>query len=368
MIVNLNRMKKVSLLFAALFLGIFLIQAQSIKKGLLLDLKMNGNSADSSGNSYHASIVNATLDKDRFGNANMAYSFNGSTAYLKVSNFGNLVPSDSITVSFWIKPKVVKGANSFMLMNDNSSNRFAGSVFYDHTGKCSHFWDYGSISKRIFYQTDTLKGDWTHFILTRDAGTIKMYKNGKLLQTVNNPNNYSKRNGDLWIGGGADGLVDGLMDEFKIYNRVLDSTERNWLFTGEPPAKDTCYFVDTIHVKVYDTTHVNVYDTIQVYVHVQDTLSFKLNTSSSGSPNYISVQIYPNPASTKITVSIPDYTQLNNYTLKIYDNAAKEVYSSKIVKALDEIDVSTLGGTGIYYIEIYDSGMAKRSRKTIIIN
>jgi hypothetical protein len=349
-------------------LGNSLLQAQSIKKGLLLDLKMNGNGADSSGNGYHATVVNATLDKDRFGNANKAYSFNGTNAYLKVSNFGNTIPTDSITVSFWIKPNVVKGANSFMLMTDNSSNRFAGSVFYDHTGKCSHFWDYGSISKRIFYQTDTLKGDWTHFVLTRNAGTLKMYKNGKLLQSVNNPNNFSKRSGDLWIGGGADGLVHGLMDEFKIYNRVLDSTEMNWLYVGEPQAKDTCYYVDTIHVKVYDTTNVKVYDTVQVYIHVQDTLSFKLNTASSGTPKYIDVQIYPNPASSKITVNIPDFAQLNNYTLKIFDHAAKEVYSSKIIKAPDEIDVSSIGGTGVKYIEIYDSGMSKRSRKTIIIN
>ena len=59
------------------------------------------------------------------------------------------------------------------------------------------------------------------------------------------------------------------------------------------------------------------YDTI--YVAVQDTLTFKINIASVAQPQFVGVKVYPNPAGSQVTIAISDFTQLSNYTLKIYN-------------------------------------------------
>ena len=62
------------------------------KDGLVAHYPFNGNASDISDSGNMASVVGATLTNDRFGNANSAYAFNGTTGqYLKKSNF-NLFP------------------------------------------------------------------------------------------------------------------------------------------------------------------------------------------------------------------------------------------------------------------------------------
>jgi len=81
-------MKK-SLLFivlAALTLNVF---AQIPTNGLIAYYAFSGNANDQSGNSNNGTVTNATLTSDRFGNANSAYSFNGSSV-ITVNNSATL--------------------------------------------------------------------------------------------------------------------------------------------------------------------------------------------------------------------------------------------------------------------------------------
>ena len=71
---------------AVIFLFCGIVNAE-INDGLVAYYPFNGNTNDESGNG-HNGIVNgtgATLTNDRFGNANKAYSFNGTGSYIRVN-------------------------------------------------------------------------------------------------------------------------------------------------------------------------------------------------------------------------------------------------------------------------------------------
>lgn len=133
--------------------------------------------------------------------------------------------------------------------------------------------------------------------------------------------------------------------------------------------QDTTFINDTTFVQdptfVQDTTYITIYDTS--YITVQDTLTFNINTASVNQPQLVGMKVYPNPAGSVLTIAIADFTQMSSYTLKMYNTLGSEVYSQSVTSATHTINTSTLGGAGTYYLEIYDSLNAKRSRKVIII-
>ncbi len=225
-------MKKTQIILSAfLIYNVSFLSAQvNLDKGLLLHLKMDGNTADSSSNNYSVVNNSAQFTKDRFGNDSAALKFDGTNDYLTVKSLGKDMPKDSLTISLWLNAEETKGGNTFMLMPDNSSNRIAGSFFFQHNGKSAHFFDFGGISKRIFYEPDNAIQTWTFLIMTRSASELNLFKNGKVLQTVTNPSSYTPSNTDLRIGGGADGNFKGMIDDFRIYDRVLNAKEMDALY------------------------------------------------------------------------------------------------------------------------------------------
>jgi len=56
-----------------------------LTNGLLAYYPFNGNANDEAGNGFHGTVVGATLTKDRLGNANSAYNFNGTNAFIQAS-------------------------------------------------------------------------------------------------------------------------------------------------------------------------------------------------------------------------------------------------------------------------------------------
>ena len=63
----------------------------------------NGNANDESGNGKNGIVKGATLTKDRFGNINAAYKFNGESS-VTLSNFNSIIGNSAFSVSFWVKP------------------------------------------------------------------------------------------------------------------------------------------------------------------------------------------------------------------------------------------------------------------------
>ena len=72
--------------------------------GLVAYYPFNGNANDESGNGNHGTVHNGvTLAADRFGNANMAYNFNGADGCVLVDDNDTLDIQNSISITTWIK-------------------------------------------------------------------------------------------------------------------------------------------------------------------------------------------------------------------------------------------------------------------------
>lgn len=71
--------------------------------GLIAYYPFNGNANDVSGNKSNALSFGATLTSDRFGKANNAYRFNGSTDYMNASIPNIPIGNSSRTISGWFK-------------------------------------------------------------------------------------------------------------------------------------------------------------------------------------------------------------------------------------------------------------------------
>jgi len=71
-------------------------------QGLVAYYPFNGNANDESGNGNNGIDSGATLTTDRFGNANKAYWFNGTSNYIEVSDNPILRFSNSFSISLWV--------------------------------------------------------------------------------------------------------------------------------------------------------------------------------------------------------------------------------------------------------------------------
>ena len=111
--------------------------SSSLSSGLVIFYPFNGNTNDSSGNSYDGIIYGAKLTSDRFGLANRAYIFNGISDFIQ-TKFEGILGSKKRAVSFWAKSNtlnILQGKNNKIIPVDvtnikNVSNKYINSLFY----------------------------------------------------------------------------------------------------------------------------------------------------------------------------------------------------------------------------------------------
>ena len=105
---NKNYFKKLTLAFLVILGFTNSINAQVPSyvptNGLVVCYPFSGNANDASGNGKNGTVTGATLTADRFGNANSAYSFDGTSSYIYAGNISSLTgtSTSSTTVSLWI--------------------------------------------------------------------------------------------------------------------------------------------------------------------------------------------------------------------------------------------------------------------------
>jgi Concanavalin A-like lectin/glucanases superfamily len=215
-----------------------------LKDSLVAWYKFTGGSLkDSSGKNNDIVFNNATATADRFGKANNAYLFNGTSSYMSVSNSSSLNPQSTISIMAIVQVKgfyagtchanniLSKGWNDFV--NGFYSLRF--SDFLDCNGaidpaKQIFFSEYGNngsgrtgaSSTGIYVQ----KEKWVNLIFTYGKGESNFYIDGVLVDNRKGQNPSFTPNGlDLTIGKHGDPQYpywfNGVMDEIRIYNKVL---------------------------------------------------------------------------------------------------------------------------------------------------
>ncbi|RPH49003.1 MAG: hypothetical protein EHM91_03585 [Planctomycetota bacterium] len=200
-----------------------------------------GTAVDSSGNGHPGTYTNGattspTVPTLQFLNPT-SFSFNGTGANVSVPGFA-WPGGGAVTIAYWnnVATGQVQNSSAFTVGNMDNENRFH---VHGPWGDKTIYWDYGNINANGRNSTDytAYLDKWTHVALVSEGmnGAFKaIYLDGVLKASATSSNGPTAGLTGLFIGGwpGANLNHKGLMDDFRIYNRVLTITEIQLLASG----------------------------------------------------------------------------------------------------------------------------------------
>ncbi len=212
---------------------------------LLCQYMFNGTAIDSSGKGHDGTLHGGTFTFDRFGIANSAIQFNGTTDYISIPstddlNFGQ---SKSFSLCFWARCRNQNGQNIRYVLRkeDSSSGTFigynVGITDYQFTSY------YGTTAG-----TTTMPGEeigidsaWHFFVYTFDGtGAVSLYYDGQINPYYTNTDitlthafrGLTPNASPLMIGGDGGKLhvFKGTLDDIRIYQGALLPSEVDTLY------------------------------------------------------------------------------------------------------------------------------------------
>jgi len=286
--------------------------AQLPEDSLLLHFTFDGNAMDQSGYGNHGTNYNALPDTDRAGNPTGAFRFNGVNSYVEVAaspSMNRIQTADVITISAWINiNRWHSSGNVFSLFERYNALTDAGWLLEAN-------WAGGG----IIFLADESNLDWAgcnftwnfhqwYFLcLTYDKAQsfAHFYIDGSEICNVpyTAPINVSDTLAPFAIGrslAGPDEYSDGLIDDLKIYNRVLQPAE----------------------------------------------IQGKFVTAVAGKTQYSELAVYPNPVNDLLTLKTGN--DVGSF-YRITDSAGKTVLKGFITEPSGLVDVSRFEA-GIYFL------------------
>lgn len=315
--------------------------AQVPTTGLVGYWPFTGTANDLSGSGNNGIIHNVTLTSDRFGNLNSAYQFvgndNNTVSYI-VANHNNLPAGNTPrTISVWVTNDTygVPGGSGndghpiigYGTPATNSANEL---MFFTTSSNVANV-RYGGFNNDFDMPFTYSLSTWYNLVATFDGTTANIYINNSLVGS----GNYSSWNTvlDSMVIGAQTTRTrfhNGKIDDIRIYNRVLNSSEIASLFN-----ESLCYQTIT----------------------VTDTLIINANITGFNPISYQnSIRIFPNPTSDQITINFGgNYSTMNGYTLKITNSLSQIVYTTPINTQTTTVDLSTWTGNGIYFVHLIDA-------------
>lgn len=220
-------------LLCLIIIGSFL-KAQIPTNGLVAYYPFNGNANDESGNGNNGIVNGATLTTDRCGNLNSAYYFDGRS---------NIIVSPSsfylrnYSYSCWFKLTLLPtlGIGFYIISIGGTGGDQVIALVNEYSGLGIGFQCGGYSSPTVTVQAateylPTTINKWYHIVSVRSNDSVKLYINAVLVgQNTTNTMlpYYSTNNTSFTIGSRFNNsqYTTGAIDEVRIYNRVLDSTE-----------------------------------------------------------------------------------------------------------------------------------------------
>lgn len=190
--------------------------------GTVVDSSANGDN----GTSCPDTTGPTTPASAQYGNGG---SFDGSNDYV---NSTYTTHDSSFTASIWVYADVVTGTRTYMSKQSWSGGN--NGFYLRQSATSLEAGLQNSATSQDVSATDTVSATtWTHVAMTYDGTTIKLYKNGTMVNTREAV--YGSVAEPLKIGAGYHGdneWFDGVLDDARYYNRVLSDTEIAQLYSN----------------------------------------------------------------------------------------------------------------------------------------
>lgn len=242
----------------------------------------------------------ATSVTQTTGKFSNAYTFNGTSSQISVTDSTSLNPGSALTLSAWAKPNGASEAGYILAKGNGSTGSYW--IYWDGANDyIQGVGDSGCNSNAVF----TDNGEWVHIAIVNDNSTMTFYRNGVAAGSCGNGVNTTADN--LVIGNRPGGTTaaqyfTGDIDDIRIYSRALSATEIARQFNGSKPTP--------------------IDNTASAYYKMDEASGSVAKDSSHGSNN-------PNPLADNNTVtqatgrqpSAAQFTAANTEYLSINDNA-----------------------------------------------
>lgn len=206
-----------------------------ISESLIASYDFSGNVNDKSGNGHNGLASGGSFTKDRFGNGENAYSFNGENDYINLGNSSLFNFTDAMTISLWVKGNsgeaygslIRKGQYSWSMVRENLTDK----VHFGADGI-----NVGLTSKSIVFD-----GSWHYLVGTYNGSTLKLFVDGVLDTSSAAEGTIIANATEVWIGGNSQdqnfGNFGGVIDDIQLYNYAISEenvadfyTADSWLF------------------------------------------------------------------------------------------------------------------------------------------
>jgi len=245
-----------------------------LQSGLVAHYPFDGDASDVSGNGNNGTVMGGgTFTTDRFGNPNGAFS-STTTSYVNIPDSASLDLQSAFTLSAWFKMDAVIHAYSALISKDYAT---AYSIGIDSGGNGICPAPSGTVRKMrlyvgpypsvVYFNSDFSCNTWYHVAVTFDdsANQAQLYVDGNLVDTQ--AMTLSPLINTSPLGIGKDGVHTdrfvGAIDDVRIYNRVLTSSEIAQLYT-------------------LANTSTTVQDVVATYSTTDQTLTLNATVTSTG--------------------------------------------------------------------------------------
>jgi hypothetical protein len=268
MCVYIRRFIRILLLCAPLVSSQVCDAQNALTNGLVAHYPFDRNALDASGNGRQLTVVDAVLTVDRFGNADQAFHFNGTSAHL-VGNAEGL-PVSARTISVWMKSEAGADSGALVLSygGDQTSASYLMGVDSTCMGPIPHYavWPHGN-SHTALAPRRAGQAEWAHWVVTIQAGVVTSYINGAAIaiSEVAFPNTVVEGKvlaiGGLVLPSGEGVYSDdcgtyfkGIIDDVRLYDRALPPSEVRLLNQVEAsPLNSMTITVKSVQVDVVVT-------------------------------------------------------------------------------------------------------------------
>jgi hypothetical protein len=336
--------------------------------GPLFYYPFNGNTNDESGNGNTCTNSGATLTTDRFGNANSAYEFDGSTSFMEITPASiELKNMTDFSLSMWMKKEGWPLATGLHPNGTNRQYLFCGhtgdktaptntalykqglslAIDYNNNTNTKSFYEYLMESYTPIVSNDTtvnfaISETWNHIVYSRKGTVTYLYYNNNLIAVKDSMDaNISDMFHQLYIGTSngnnpnfyfTDYGFQGAIDDIRLYNRAISDCEVTSLYNdGVLPILPLTINIESI------TNELNGNDG-----------AIDISVSGGNIPYYYS---WSNGTSNE------DITNLSagNYTITITDATNKSIIETFTIKP--KVNFLSIKGSVISNAGVFNEGI-----------